>query len=43
MKLKNWIKLDLFTGIRVFVEWCEQQELDYTDPENFTKFKEQLK
>jgi len=42
MKLTEWAKLDLFTGINIFIDWCEENELDYKNPEIFEQFKAEL-
>ena len=42
MTLKEWARLDLFTGINIFIDWCEENELDHKDPEIFEQFKKEL-
>ena len=42
MKLKDWAKLDLFTGIEVFLDWCLEHNLDHKDPAVFEQFKKEL-
>lgn len=43
LTLKKWCNLDLFTGINVFIDWCEKHQFDHSDPEVFELFKTQLK
>ena len=43
LTLKQWCKLDLFTGIEVFIDWCKTNQKDHLDPEVFNLFKSQLK
>ena len=42
MKLKEWAKLDLFTGINIFIDWCQENNLDHKDPNAFEQFKKEL-
>jgi len=43
LTLKQWSKLDLFTGINVFLDWCETNQKDHLNPAIFEEFKNQLK
>lgn len=43
MTLAHWSKLDLFTGIDIFIDWCREHNLDHQDPEVFEQFKKELK
>jgi len=42
MKLKDWAKLDLFTGIDIFINWCQENNLDHRDAQVFEQFKAEL-
>jgi hypothetical protein len=42
MKLKDWARLDLFSGIDVFLDWCQENNLDHKDPNAFEQFKKEL-
>ncbi len=43
LTLQQWSKFDLFTGIEIFLEWCETNQKDHLDPKVFEEFKNQLK
>jgi hypothetical protein len=38
MTYKQWCMTDIFTGINIFIDWCEFHDFDYYDKEIFNLF-----